>query len=334
MTPRAVTVVGGGAVGLTLAARLGRGGTDVTLCVRRAEAARALADGGLHAEDAATGESFVTRPRVLTACRPSGSSDAPILVCTRRDEAQEVIQELARAGVGSAVTFQNDVVTEAEAAAHLGRVVGGVWRETCTRLADDRVRFQTGRRARAIVGLHPKGRDADVDGLAELLRSGDIDVGVSEEIARDKWLKLCVNLTSAPNALVVRSDHATPEFVALKVALLEEARAVLSAAGIVASSCDGHDRSLADEIAHHRGSLERGESARSIPLFNQVWASLRHRRPLESDGYHSRILTLAADAKLAAPANERVLEILRDAAAHERGPECVRAADLLPARPR
>jgi 2-dehydropantoate 2-reductase len=166
--------------------------------------------------------------------------------------------------------------------------------------------------------------------LARCLRRAGFEVGESRHIQRDLWLKLCVNLMSAPNALVRREDHESAEFVAIKVRLLEEARDALAAAGIDARPCDGGDRSLPEEIAHQRGALERGDSARPLPLYNQVWASLRHGLPLEADGYHRRVIDLGARAGLRLPANERVLRALLAASRDGRGPERCRAADLLP----
>jgi 2-dehydropantoate 2-reductase len=228
------------------------------------------------------------------------------------------------------VTFANDVENEAHAARHLPDVIGGVWRETCTRLGDARVRFLSRERARAVLGRHPRGIDAGVLGVAALLRAGGVDVGLSEDVSADKWLKLCVNLTSAPNALVRRDEHATPAFVETKVRLLREAQRALALAGVRAASCDSRDRSLEEEIRHHETSLARGVAARGIPLFNQVWSSLRSGAPLEADAYHRRILTLAAAHGEAAPANERVLERLLHAAQAGLGPECYGAGELLP----
>jgi 2-dehydropantoate 2-reductase len=180
-----------------------------------------------------------------------------------------------------------------------------------------------------VVGLHPQGFAPEVEALAQDLRRADYDVGISSRIAEDRWLKLCVNLMSAPNALIRREDHDRPAFVEVKARLLEEARAVLAATGIEARSCDGRDRSLDQEIRHQRESLERGTSARRIPLYNQVWSSLRSDAPLEADGYHRRILELASAHGISAPTNTRVLEKLVEAKTGRRGPECLRAAELL-----
>jgi 2-dehydropantoate 2-reductase len=228
------------------------------------------------------------------------------------------------------VTFQNDVVSEAAAARFVPRVIGGVWRETVTRVADDCVRVQLDRPGRAIVGLHPEGGGADVEGVAALLLRGGVDVSISPAIGRDKWLKLCVNLMSTPNALVRRPDHATPEFVEVKARLLEEARAALAAAGIDATPCDGRDRTLDAEIRFQREALARGASTRNIPLFNQVWTSLRHGSPLEADAYHERILALARAHGVPAPVNALALSRLLDAADRHLGPESCTARELLP----
>jgi 2-dehydropantoate 2-reductase len=324
----AATVVGAGSLGLALAARLARGGVRVLVVTRRPEAARLLAERGLEVEDPATGARVGCAVRASDALGAVEPGAGPIFVCTRADGVAEVARALA-GRAAALVTFQNDVVSEEEAARFVPRVIGGVWRETVTRVADDRVRYPQGR-GRAVLGLHPHGSHPDVEAAAAVLRRGGVDVSISAAIERDKWLKLCVNLMSAPNALVRRPDHETPEFVALKVRLLEEARAALAAAGIDAAPCDGRDRTLDAEIAFQRDALARGTSARPIPLYNQVWTSLRHGAPLEADGYHERILALARAHGVPAPVNALVLARLRAAARSRLGPESCSARELLP----
>ncbi len=325
-----LVVAGAGAVGLALAARLARGGVRVLVVVRRPEVARALAH-GVEAEDAASFEVQRFAVEVALGVGAPAGARAAWLLCVRSADTEALASEIARSlsTPPCVVTFANDIANESTAARHLPCVIGGVWRETCTRVSEARVRFLPSTQARAVVGRHPHGACAEADAIAAVLRRGGIDVGVSPRIGEDKWLKLCVNLTSAPNALVRRSDHATPAFVETKLRLLREARDVLEAAGIRASSCDGRDRSLADEILHHETSLARGVSARPLPLYNQVWASLRRGSPLEADAYHRRILELAARHGLAAPTNARVLERLLLASSDRRGPECFSAAELL-----
>jgi 2-dehydropantoate 2-reductase len=322
------TVVGAGSVGLALAARLARGGASVLVLTRRPETARLLAERGVVAEDPASGVRVgcAVRATADLAAVPAGGV---VFVATRVDGVAEVARALA-GRAGALVTLQNDVVAEEAAAPFAPRVLGAVWRETVTRVADDRVRFLLDRPGRAVLGLHPRGRHPDVEATAALLRLGDVDVSVSEAIERDKWLKLCVNLMSTPNALVRRPDHVTPAFALVKVRLLEEARAALAAAGIEAAPCDGRDRTLDAEIAFQRESLARGTSARALPLYNQVWTSLRHGAPLEADAYHERILALARRHRVPAPVNALARERLLEAARRNLGPESCAAQDLLP----
>jgi 2-dehydropantoate 2-reductase len=224
------------------------------------------------------------------------------------------VRELCPFWLGrTVVTFQNGVESEAEAARWC-RVIGGVWRMTCTLVAPGRALFT--KRGRVIVGRHPEGVDAEVEALAADLRRAGLDAGTSPRIAGDKWLKLFLNLTSAPHALVRREDHGRPEFGRLKAALLEEARDVFAAAGIEARSGDGRDPSLADEIERHR----RG-GGRARPVFNSTWRLLSlGRRPKER--YHDTIVALA---KGHAPRNAAMLALLDRA----RRPECYTVDDVL-----
>lgn len=325
-------VVGAGAVGLSLGTRLAAAGLPVLFVVRRPEVARAIERDGVRVEDPGSGE--VVRGRAeaipgiaLAAGRLRDPDAGPILLCVRANDTEEVADALvAVAPQATVCSVQNHVDNEERLEERFERVLGAVWRQTCTRIDLNAV-VALGR-GRVIVGLHPEGRGRDVDVLAADLRQAGFDVGVSERIGEDKWLKLCVNLMSGPNALVHPDDHATRDFVETKARLLEEARAVLAAAHVVARSCDGRDRSLDAEIAFQRESLARGTSARRLPVYNQVWAALRDRRAIEGDRYHRLIIDLGRRAGVATPQNERVLTALEHAVRTGAGPETLRAADL------
>ncbi len=334
-------VVGAGAVGLALGTRLAAAGERVLFIVRRAAAAVAIEREGLSLEDPASGELVRAGAEAITgfeAARDRFIADEPVLICVRASDTESVGRSLAAVAPRASVcSLQNDVDNEDVLARHFGCVLGGVWRQTCTKTGEASVRALG--RGRVIVGLAHARTDAAHDGasrghegverLARLLRRAGYDVGVSARIGEDKWLKLCINLMSAPNALVVPGDHVTPAFVELKARLLEEARDVLAAAGIAARSCDGRDRSLEDEIAFQRESLARGQSARRLPVYNQIWSALRSGRSLEGDRYHRRILELGARSGVPTPLNARVLERLLGAFGAGTGPESVRASALL-----
>jgi len=327
-----ITVLGAGAVGLAIGTRLARAGRRILFVTRRLEAAHAILTSGVRLEDLASGEAWSARTGVeavagILAAGPL-IGEGPVLVCVRASDTQAVAEDLAAAAPRAVVaSLQNDVDNCERLAVRFPRLIGGVYRQTCTRVAENAaVTLGWGR---VVLGAWPEGRSAETERLAADFREAGYDVGVSERIRADQWLKLAMNLMSAPNALVLREDHESQAFVRVKVRLLEEARAALLAAGIEARSCDGRDRSLEEEIAFQCESLSRGTSSRRLPVYNQVWSALRHGGPLEADSYHRRILDLATGHGLEAKQNARVLEAVVEAWTTKRGPECLRADDLL-----
>jgi 2-dehydropantoate 2-reductase len=324
-TPGPIAILGAGSVGLVLGARLARAGHAVRFHVRSEDAAQRIRGRGVTVEDPATGKSF--QVAAGAAVGPPAGHEGPIFVCVRGPDTDAVAVALAAASPRAVpVNVQNGVDGDARLAARFPRVIGAVWRLPCTRIEPDRVR--THGAGRLVLGAHPEGAGADVEALAALAREAGFDAAVSTRIGEDRWLKLCLNLTSTPNALVRQADHPTAEFVETKARLLEEARAVLGAAGVVARSCDGRDRSLDAEIEWQRGALARGDAARPIPLYNSTWRALREDLALETDGYHRIVIELGRRHRIATPVNERMLAVLLRARDRRLGPECYGAKDL------
>jgi 2-dehydropantoate 2-reductase len=320
-----ITVFGAGAIGLTLAARLSRAGHAVRVCTRRAEDSRVLERGGIAVEEPATGAAW-RAPVSAHAGPPIGERDW-LFVCVRGPQTAAAAAAIAATSPEArVVNVQNGVDGDAVCAERFARVIGAVIRQGCTRVAADSVRAVAG--GRIAVGLHPGGADAELAALADLLRGAAYDVGVSERIGADRWLKLCVNLMSTPNALVRPDEHDTAAFGAGKARLLEEARDVLRAAGIAARSCDGRDPSLDDEIERQRSAFARGVPARRLPIYNSLWQALRRGSPLEADGYHARIIALGRRHGVATPTNERALAAVERVVAEALGPESLGTAEV------
>lgn len=326
-------VVGAGSVGLALGARLARAGEAVVFLTRRASAARALAADGVVVEDPETGATWSRPARATTdpAEIAAGEAAPTLLLTVRADETDRVGRELARVLPGAtAVSVQNGVDNDALLAARFGRVLGIVWRHRVTVVAESRVLLPEG--GRWIVGAHADSGGPDVEQLARQGRAAGFDVGVTADLASDRWLKLCVNLLSGPNALVRRDEHAGAPFAALKRSLLEEARDVLAAAGIRVRSCDGRDRSLAEEIAACGRDGPAQAMARASPLRNSVWTAARRGAPLEPVLYHRRVIGLAERHALDVPVNRAVLRAMLRVERQRLGPESLSVADLLDAR--
>lgn len=323
-----VTVVGAGSVGLSLGARLSRAGCNVTMLARNDETATSLEANGIEVHDPASGERFRARPRITAGWNTIEDDGRILLLCVRAPDTEDVVRECARVAPSSVIACaQNDVDNEACAALAFERVIGVVVRQTCTR-TDSNATNALGQ-GRIIVGAYTDTARDPALRLGAGFAAAGYDVGVSQDIAADKWLKLCVNLMSVPNAVIDPAEHATPDFIEIKTRILEEARDVLAAARTRAESCDGRDRSLDEEIAFQRTSLERGVSARRLPVYNAVWGSLRHGSALEADLYHQRVLALAAEYNLSAPMNQRALDLLVRAQREQRGPESFHCADFL-----
>jgi len=292
------TVFGAGSVGTVLAALLADAGLGVALAGRGAV-------GNLHIE----GDDEELRVTVPVVAEPQGT----ILLCVREPDVGSLCARWAGREV---VTFQNGVTSEARAAEHC-RVIGAVWRMTCTLQDPGHALFT--RRGRVVVGRHPAGIDDRVEALAAALRAARLDVGVSRDIQADKWLKLFVNLTSGANAVIRKAHHATPPFAAVKRALLEEALEVFDRAGIVARSCDGRDPDTEAELERQVRTPPRKR-----PVHNATWRQLsRGRRPCGR--YHETIVELGRRHGFDARRNGAMQRLVDEAT----GPECYGAAEVL-----
>lgn len=317
-----VGVVGAGAIGLVLAARLARAGCDVCVFTRDAGAAERIARDGIHVEEPETGAEWSARLRAVAGAPPAGTH--PVFACVRVPDAAALAATLAPDAF--VVNVQNGVEGDAVFAQRGLRVAGAVIRQGCTRVAPNRARALLP--GRIAIGAYAGCGDGDLAPIAQMLRDAGYEVAVSPQIADDRWLKLCVNLMSTPNALVRPEEHATRSFTEGKAQLLEEARDVLHAAGIRARSCDPRDRTLEGEIEAQRTALARGDAARRLPVYNSLWQALQRGAPTESDLFHRRIVALGERHGVATPRNRRALEILERTLARGLGPESCGAAEF------
>jgi len=322
-------VIGAGSVGLSLGARLAAAGHDTAVVARRATSAEAIAAGGISVHEPQSGQDFNARvSSVGTLDAPPDLSGRILIVCVRAPDTRTLIDPLAALAPDAPVACaQNDIDNEPQFARRFTQVAGIVVRQTCWRTGPSAVNALGA--GRLIIGAHPRGTNAVSIALAEAFRSAGFDVGVSNRILEDKWLKLCVNLMSVPNALIPPAEHTLPEFAEIKARIVEEARDVLRAASILARPCDGRDRTLEEEVAFQRASVRTGQSARRLPVYNAVWASLDSGSPFEAERYHERILRLARAWGVAAPMNARALEIALRVVRDGRPPESSSCSEFL-----
>jgi ketopantoate reductase len=271
------TVFGAGSVGTVLAGLLASRGISVAIAGRSAV-------GALHLE----GDEETVDVDVPVVDEPDGT----ILLCVHESDVAELAPRFAGRTV---VTFCNGVTAEGVAQRHCA-VIGGIWRMTCTLVEPGRALFT--RCGRVVLERSP---------IAADFRAAGFDVGESDDIDADLWLKLLCNIGSTPNAVIRSRDHTDPRFGALKADLVAEAWQTLRSRGIEARSCDGRDPSPEEEIERQRTA-----GPRARPVYNDTWRQLKlGREPKER--YHR---TIAAFGN--APLNTGMDRLLDEA----HGPEC------------
>ena len=198
---------------------------------------------------------------------------------------------------------------------------------TCSFLHPGQVSFR--KFGRVIVGKYPKGAHAYPKKLAKILETAGFKASASNSIMCYKWLKLTTNLQSAFNALIDDRDHDSPEFLQLKVGVLEEAKRVLTADKIRAKSCDGGDFSLKEMI----DELKKPWAARhgsSVKVNNSTWQNLYLKREnVENEFFHGPIIQLGGKYGVAVPHNEVALELVMRSCREKTGPGQLRAAEIV-----
>jgi 2-dehydropantoate 2-reductase len=144
-----------------------------------------------------------------------------------------------------------------------------------------------------------------LEGLAELLRGAGLEPTLSSRIRDDIWTKLIGNLSYNPVAALTgaRMDeiNGNPALIALIRAMMEEAMAVGQAFGARFSVTVEERLAMARQLGAARISmlqdLERG-------------------RPLETDAIVATVVELAQRKAIATPMTEAVLALLRERARH------------------
>ncbi len=313
---RPYVIHGAGAVGSALAAYLARRGHPVTAVARPAHAEAIRAGRGLRT--ISRDETFLAPVTAVTAFPAALPGDAVVFLTVQAPdvaEAAATVSEAAR--TRAVVTWQNGIRAEETAAPLCPRLYGGVVRFTATLLDPGEVRLR--RPGQLIVGRYPRGRDALAEEVVADLDAAGFTAAVSPEIGADKALKLLVNLVSGPPVLMKRTG-AEPALARVQVAVLEEGRRALQAAGFRPEPASGLGQGAEELLARFRAGGSPPDTTGGV--YNSTWQNLHHRRPrLENDFYHGEIVRLARSHGLDAPVNARVLALLEEARERGLGPE-------------
>nr|WP_294171229.1 2-dehydropantoate 2-reductase [uncultured Sphingomonas sp.] len=240
-----VAVIGVGAIGGWLAARLALGGHEVGV-VRRSGGTQALG-GGLRLIDG--GHEQFASVRVIEDPGKEGVQQLVLLATKTTDLADAAGRAAPLIGSDTLILpLQNGVPWwlaggeplrsvdpdgRIAAALPLGQVIGGVVHAACRRVAAAAV--EVVHADRLILGEPGGGRSPGVEALAQAVANAGVPAEASDNVRRAIWYKLWGNMTinpiSATTGLTADRILADPAHRAEIVAAMEEARTVGAAIG-------------------------------------------------------------------------------------------------------
>jgi 2-dehydropantoate 2-reductase len=317
-----VVVIGAGAVGGTMGARLHQSGYDVTL-VARGTHGDAIRDRGLVL---ATPHERVTlaipvhaHPRDVT-----WRDDDVVVLATKSQDTEAAARDLVSAAGPDipVVSAQNGVANERTLSRWFARV-----HAMCVLMPTEHLEpgVVVGHSAAATgildLGLFPEGVDAVDHALAEALRSSTIESEPRPDLMRWKYRKLVNNLGNAVEALC-GDELDSAEARAACDLIAGEAERAFAAAGIdPVSEAEDHQR---------RGDhLRLGPVAGATRRGGSTWQSLARGSGVETDYLNGEIALLGRLHGVPTPANVRIQTLMREAAASGARPGTWRPGDLL-----
>jgi 2-dehydropantoate 2-reductase len=319
-------ILGAGAVGGTVAARLVHAGCDVTLLAR-----------GEHAEVMRTDGLRVATPHeVLTVRPPVARSVAELdlrpgdvlLLTTKTDATSRLLDEVAATDVGPGLPVfcvQNGVANERIALRRFARVYGVVVMLPAVLLEPGRIDAGgTPHSGLLDLGRYPRGCDDTASVVAADLTAAGFESQPVDDIMRWKYAKLLRNLGNAVEALCGHDLTGDPLAVVLDVdrRLREEAERVLTAAAV-------------DWVRDDEWTARRGDQVGLAPVEGRdraggsSWQSLaRATGSVEADWLNGEIVLLGRLAGEPAPLNEAVRRLVNRAARARARPGSMSPGDL------
>jgi 2-dehydropantoate 2-reductase len=330
-------IIGAGAVGGTIGARLFQGGHDVVLVARGAHYA-ALRERGLRL-GAPDGEVMLPVPVVSGPAELTLRAGDVLVLGAKTQDVTAILDDWAwqpvnGTGGGSTVAAQelpvfcaqNGVASERLALRRFARVYGVcVWLPG-THLEPGVIVAQgTPKSGLLPVGRYPAGSDDTARQVAADLAGSSFLAPVSDDVMRWKYGKLLTNLGNAVEAVFGSQREPGPharESAEVARRARHEGVAVLAAAGIAHAS--------REEQAELRGDQVRAEPVSGVARGGgSSWQSLtRGTGSIEADYLNGEIALLGREHGVPAPVNEALQQLANQFAAQRRAPGSITAAEL------
>jgi 2-dehydropantoate 2-reductase len=315
-----IVIVGAGAIGGAVGARLFEAGVDVTLVARGAHAAVIASDGLTLVEP----DREVTLPvPVVTAVADAPvDADTVVALAVKTQDTPPVLADLAAAAPASTpvACLQNGVANERLAAERFAATYGVVVMMPAAHLEAGRVEAY----ASPVPGLFDIGRatggvDAVVDTLVADFGRAGFHARAVPDVMRWKYTKLLMNLGNAVDAICVRDADAGE----LVRRARREGRAAFDAAGI--------EHASAAEEAERRGDLLQVREINGAHRGGgSSWQSVaRGLGSIEADAFNGEVVRIGASVGMETPVNALIRDRAVVAAAARVAPNSVPAAELL-----
>ncbi len=317
--PRSV-IVGAGAIGGVVGARLFEAGADVML-VARGEHGAAIAGSGLTLVEPDR-EITVPVPVVPSVGDAAIGPDDVVLLAVKSQDSAPVLETLAQVAPETTpiLCFQNGVANERRAQERFRAVYGVVVMMPASHLEAGRVVAF----AAPIPGLFDIGAasgevDATATAVAAALCGAGFDARAVPDVMRWKYKKLLMNLGNAVDAICHRDDAA----IDLVMRARAEAVACFDAAGI--------DYASDEEERERRGTLLQPREIAGVSRGGgSSWQSLaRGLSSIEADAFNGEVVRVGGRVGVPTPVNALLLERALAAAAAGTAPRSISAAALL-----
>lgn len=303
MSERRYVVIGAGAVGGVLAARLSQAGRDVLL-VARGEHGRLIAEHGLKVRHP-DGVDTVRLPVIAGPDDVSLRSTDVLLLTVKTQDAEGALRDwswlpLADVPGGVAadlpiVTFQNGLETESAALRRFRSVHGATIGIAASYLTAGEVVSPSRAPVEGVIwiGRYPTGHDEVTEEVVRDLTDAGFHAVVSDDVRAEKSAKLIGNVGNNGLDLLAGTDEDRATATRL---LRAEAAEVLAAAGLPIGTLD---------VALTFEPVEGHELGRL-----STWQSFARGASSEIDHLNGEIVLLARRHGLDAPVNERLQRLL------------------------
>ena len=314
-------IIGAGAIGGVVGARLYQAGRDVVLVARGAHR-EAIAARGLTLE--------TPRERVILPIAVAGAPDEVsfaaedlVLLATKSQDSQAALEALRDAAVPppAVVCLQNGVANERAALRRFAHVYGGVVMAPTAHMEPGVVQAYGAALTGAIdVGRYPSGVDDRARALCDALRAARFSSEPRTDIMRLKYAKLIANLANAVQAICGAEADAGE----LVERARKEGRAVRRAAKI---------EFAADDVGDVRGRWERwevGSIGGRSRAGGSTWQSVtRGAASVETDYLNGEVVLRGRLLGMATPVNELLQALARETVRDRHAPGWLTPGEIL-----